>query len=118
METTPQADGRSMRERMLAGDLYLADDPEIAEAAAVSHDLMAAYSSTTARQGPLRRELLARRAARRILDAVGVRGCVDRRGQLAQASRGAEASPGPASLVGLLRRCAPPTMRSASSSVS
>jgi hypothetical protein len=35
METTPQADGRSMRERMLAGDLYLADDPEIAEAAAV-----------------------------------------------------------------------------------
>jgi maltose O-acetyltransferase len=66
MEATSQADGRSMRERMLAGDLYLADDPEIAEAAAVSHDLMSAYNSTTARQGPLRQELL-----ERLLGAIG-----------------------------------------------
>lgn len=53
-------DGRTMRERMLAGDLYIADDPEIAEAADVAHDLMTAYNATTSRQGPLRRELLGR----------------------------------------------------------
>ena len=47
-----------MRERMEAGDLYLADDPEIAEAAARAQDLMAAYNATTVRQGPLRRALL------------------------------------------------------------
>ena len=51
-------DPRSMRERMLAGDLYLADDPEIAEQLAAAQDLMAAYNATTARQGPLRRHLL------------------------------------------------------------
>ncbi len=49
-----------MHERMLAGDLYIADDPEIAEAADVSHDLMGAYNATTPRQEPLRRELLER----------------------------------------------------------
>ena len=43
---------------MLAGDLYLADDPEIAEESARSLDLAAAYNATTARQGPLRRRLL------------------------------------------------------------
>ena len=47
-----------MRERMLAGDLYVADDPEIAEQLAAAQDLMAAYNATTARQGPLRRHLL------------------------------------------------------------
>ena len=51
-------DPRSMRERMLAGDLYIADDPEIAEQLAAAQDLMAAYNATTARQGPLRRHLL------------------------------------------------------------
>jgi maltose O-acetyltransferase len=51
-------DPRSMRERMLAGDLYVADDPEIAEQLAAAQDLMAAYNATTARQGPLRRRLL------------------------------------------------------------
>jgi maltose O-acetyltransferase len=56
--TAPDADPRTMRERMLAGDLYLADDPEIAEDAARSHDLMAAYNATSSRQGPLRRQLL------------------------------------------------------------
>jgi maltose O-acetyltransferase len=52
------ADSRTMRERMLAGDLYIADDPEIAAASARSLDLAAAYNATTVRQGPLRRRLL------------------------------------------------------------
>jgi maltose O-acetyltransferase len=47
-----------MRERMLAGDLYIADDPELAEQNAAALDVMAAYNVTTARQGPLRRQLL------------------------------------------------------------
>ncbi|MEV0808864.1 maltose acetyltransferase domain-containing protein [Micromonospora sp. NPDC050200] len=28
---TTASDGHSMRERMLAGDLYIADDPQLAE---------------------------------------------------------------------------------------
>ncbi|WP_245743655.1 sugar O-acetyltransferase [Geodermatophilus poikilotrophus] len=59
-------DGRSMRERMLAGDLYIADDPELAEANATALDLTAAYNATTVRQRPLRRQLL-----ERLLGAVG-----------------------------------------------
>ncbi len=51
-------DTRSMRERMLAGDLYLADDPELDEENAVARDLMGAYNATTPRQRPLRRRLL------------------------------------------------------------
>src|SRR4051812_49768265 len=51
-------DGRSMRERMLTGDLYIADDPELAEENAAALDLMAAYNGTTVRQAPLRRHLL------------------------------------------------------------
>ncbi|WP_437787767.1 sugar O-acetyltransferase [Sorangium sp. So ce1097] len=51
-------DPRSMRERMLAGDLYIADDPEIAERSAAALDLMAAYNATSVRQRPLRRRLL------------------------------------------------------------
>jgi maltose O-acetyltransferase len=47
-----------MRERMLAGDLYIADDPVLAEENAAALDLMAAYNATTARQRPLRRQLL------------------------------------------------------------
>ena len=47
-----------MRERMLAGDLYIADDPEIGEQGAAALDLMAAYNATSVRQGPLRRQLL------------------------------------------------------------
>ena len=56
--TQTSDDTRTMRERMLAGDLYIADDPEIGEAGAVALDLMAAYNATTVRQGPLRRQLL------------------------------------------------------------
>ena len=57
--TTPGTDDtRSMRERMLAGDLYIADDEEIAEESRRALDLMDAYNATSARQGPLRRSLL------------------------------------------------------------
>src|SRR3954463_16836513 len=58
MSSSEAPDGRSMRERMLAGDLYLFDDPELAENNAAALDLMVAYNATTARQGPLRRRLL------------------------------------------------------------
>lgn len=51
-------DGRSMRERMLAGDLYIADDPELGEESHRARDLMEAYNATTSRQAPLRRHLL------------------------------------------------------------
>ena len=47
-----------MRERMLAGDLYIAEDPEIGEASAAALDLADAYNATSVRQGPLRRRLL------------------------------------------------------------
>lgn len=67
MEQRPDlGDTRSMRERMMAGDLYLFDDPELAEANAAALDLMAAYNATSARQGPLRRALL-----EQLLGAVG-----------------------------------------------
>ena len=55
-----------MRERMLAGDPYIADDPDLAEASFVARDLAAAYNATTARQEPLRRQLL-----HELLGAVG-----------------------------------------------
>ena len=48
-----------MRERMLAGDLYIADDPEISEQLRAAQDLMAAYNATSSRQRPLRRRLIA-----------------------------------------------------------
>jgi maltose O-acetyltransferase len=51
-------DTRSMRERMLAGDPYIADDPELAELSARALDLMAAYNTTSVRQAALRRQLL------------------------------------------------------------
>lgn len=54
----PQDDTRTMRERMEAGELYIADDPELAEMNARALDLMDAYNATTVRQGPLRRQLL------------------------------------------------------------
>ena len=66
MSPSPAADDRTMRERMLAGDPYVADDPELAEANAVALDLVAAYNATTVRQRPLRRQLL-----ERLLGAVG-----------------------------------------------
>ena len=47
-----------MRDRMLAGDAYIADDPVLAEESATALDLMAAYNATSVRQRPLRRQLL------------------------------------------------------------
>ena len=47
-----------MRERMLAGDLYIADDPELGELSSRALDLAAAYNATTVRQASLRRSLL------------------------------------------------------------
>src|SRR5690625_8017994 len=55
---TTEEDTRSMRERMLAGDLYIADDPELAAASTSALDLMDAYNATAVRQGELRRLLL------------------------------------------------------------
>ena len=59
MSTRPDApDSRTMRERMIAGDLYIADDPELGAASTRALDLADAYNATTVRQGPLRRRLL------------------------------------------------------------
>jgi maltose O-acetyltransferase len=55
-----------MRERMLAGDLYIADDPELAEMSLRAEDLMAAFNATSAREPDLRRRLLTE-----LLGAVG-----------------------------------------------
>ncbi|HEV7756358.1 MAG TPA: sugar O-acetyltransferase [Mycobacteriales bacterium] len=49
---------RSMRERMLAGEWYIADDPELAEQSARALDLMDAYNATSARVPAERRRLL------------------------------------------------------------
>jgi len=46
-----------MRERMMAGDLYITD-PELGELSRVALDLAASYNATSVRQGPLRRRLL------------------------------------------------------------
>lgn len=56
--TTYDDDPRSMRERMLAGDLYIADDPVLEEESLAARDLMSAYNNLSARERPRRRELL------------------------------------------------------------
>lgn len=56
--STEAEDSRSMRERMLDGDLYLADDPELIEAHLRATDLMAEYDATPARQREERRRIL------------------------------------------------------------
>lgn len=53
-----QPDGRSNKQRMLDGDDYLADDPDLQEWNRSAQDLAAAYNATTSRQGPLRRQIL------------------------------------------------------------
>ncbi|MEV4114907.1 sugar O-acetyltransferase [Nonomuraea sp. NPDC049695] len=62
----PDRDDRSMRERMLAGDLYLAVDPELGELMLRAADLMEAYNATSARDPLERRRLLAE-----LLGAIG-----------------------------------------------
>lgn len=51
-------DDRTMRERMLAGELYLADDPELHAAAARAHALQEAYNATPEAQTDRRHSLL------------------------------------------------------------
>jgi maltose O-acetyltransferase len=60
------SDDRSMLERMLAGDLYLADDPEISARQHRAQELMAVYNATSVRDGERRRQLL-----EELLGAVG-----------------------------------------------
>jgi hypothetical protein len=55
-----------MRDRMLAGDLYLADDPELQEAMLRAMDLMDAFNATSARNPQEQRRLLTE-----LLGAVG-----------------------------------------------
>lgn len=66
MTSPTPPDGRSMRERMLAGDLYIADDPELAEQSSRAMDLMQAYNDTSVRAVDARRRLL-----RELLGSVG-----------------------------------------------
>jgi maltose O-acetyltransferase len=47
-----------MRDRMLAGELYIADDPELVEQSHRAFDLMAAYNASSARDPDGRRRLL------------------------------------------------------------
>ncbi|GAB3812698.1 sugar O-acetyltransferase [Micromonospora zhanjiangensis] len=63
---TDPTDGRPMRERMRAGDLYLADDPELRERALRAFDLMDEYNATSARDCDTRRRVLTE-----LLGAVG-----------------------------------------------
>lgn len=55
---TADPDARSMRERMLSGDLYIADDPELSEQHLRAMDLMDAFNATSARDLGQRRRLL------------------------------------------------------------
>ena len=59
-------DGRSQRERMLAGDLYIADDPELAAEARRAADLMHQFNSTNPADSDTLQALL-----RQLLGAIG-----------------------------------------------
>jgi maltose O-acetyltransferase len=58
MPLPDDGDRRTMRERMLAGDLYIADDPELGEQSSRALDLMDAYNATSVQAGHERRRLL------------------------------------------------------------
>lgn len=62
----PPSDDRTMLDRMLAGEPYLADDPEIVTRQLRAQQLMAAYNATAAQETIQRRELLVE-----LLGAVG-----------------------------------------------
>ena len=49
------SDDRTMRERMEAGDLYIAVDPELGELSSRALDLVQAYNAASVRQPGLRR---------------------------------------------------------------
>ncbi|WP_280240436.1 sugar O-acetyltransferase [Nocardia abscessus] len=54
----PDADDRSMRDRMLAGELYRADDPELREQSLRAMDLMEEFNATPMRDAQRRHDLL------------------------------------------------------------
>lgn len=58
MSQTPTHDGRSMHERMLAGDLYLADDPAIVADHVRAQELTEAYNATGIRDRERRTAIL------------------------------------------------------------
>lgn len=62
----PVDDGRSNRERMLAGDLYIADDPELAAEAQRAADLMHRFNNSDPADPEARRALL-----RELLGSIG-----------------------------------------------
>ncbi len=53
-----EADGRSQRERMLAGDLYIADDPELARDALHAAELMQAFNTSPPADAAARARIL------------------------------------------------------------
>lgn len=57
-DPTPPTDARSQRERMLAGDLYIADDPELTRDYLRAMDLMERFNGSRAADSDLRRSLL------------------------------------------------------------
>lgn len=65
-DTTGAVDGRTHRERMLAGDLYLADDPTLAAESLRAMRLLERYNGSPADDPALRRSLLVE-----LLGAVG-----------------------------------------------
>jgi len=58
MDDAAGADDRTMLERMLGGDLYLADDPAISDRQLRAQELMAAYNGASPRDAVGRRKLL------------------------------------------------------------
>jgi maltose O-acetyltransferase len=64
--TSYERDGRSMRERMEAGEPYIADDPDLEEASYAARELMSAVNATGPRAGRLRHRLL-----EQLLGAIG-----------------------------------------------
>ncbi|TNM41959.1 sugar O-acetyltransferase [Nocardioides albidus] len=56
--TSTADDPRSMKERMLAGDLYLADDPELVDAYVRAQELTEAYNATGVRERERRTAIL------------------------------------------------------------
>lgn len=59
-------DTRTMLQRMLAGDLYIADDPELAKLHLRAQDFLGSYNATPARDHRRRRHLL-----EQLLGAIG-----------------------------------------------
>lgn len=60
MSTPIPDDGRSMLDRMRAGELYQADDPAISALATAAHERMAAYNASSPGDPATRRTLLER----------------------------------------------------------